>query len=247
VSDYPGKTVGIVIPAFNEAKNLFHVMDVVCRVRELKQIVIVDDGSTDSTISIANHYVEPDPRVIVLTLPKNQGKASALLAGVQCLQTDFVLFLDADLLGLRPYHLLQLSWPLEADLCEMSIALFRHGRILTTAAHRLTPNLSGQRGLRRDEAERALIPLAKTRYGVEIGLTAYARERGWRVKRIFWEGVTHITKEQKNKRFIGIHNRWQMYQQIISVFATKKNQWRILPPFRSKHVRSKSRRINLSR
>ena len=73
-----GKTVGIVIPAFNEAKNLFHVLEVVCGVSELKQIVVVDDGSTDGTINIANHYAELDPRVIALSLPKNQGKASEI-------------------------------------------------------------------------------------------------------------------------------------------------------------------------
>lgn len=245
--DIPKKTVGIVIPAFNEAKNLFRVLDVVRRVSELEKIVIVDDGSTDGTINIANHYVELDPRAIALNLPSNLGKASALLAGVRFLQTDFVIFLDADLLGLCPHHLLQLYGPLEAGQCEMSIALFRHGRILTSAAHRLTPNLSGQRGLLREEAAHALILLAETRYGVEIGLTAYAREQDWRLKRIYWEGVTHVMKEQKNSRFFGLHNRWQMYRQIISVIATKKNRWHILSPFLSKRIRSNSRRIHLSR
>ena len=238
--DYPRKTVGIVIPAFNEARNLFHILDVVCRVRELKQIVVVDDGSTDGTLNIANHYVALDPRVVALNIPKNQGKASALLSGVRVLRSDFVLFIDADLLGLCPHHILQLYRPLEAGLCEMSIALFRRGRILTTAAHRLTPFLTGQRGLLRDEAEHALIPLAETRYGVETGLTIHARERGWRIQRTYWYGVTHIMKEEKKKRFIGLHNRWQMYQQIISVIAAEKNHLGILPLFPSKHDRSDS-------
>ncbi|MDP1713153.1 MAG: glycosyltransferase family 2 protein [Anaerolineales bacterium] len=220
-----GLTVGVVIPAFNEATNLRAVLDTVCAVNWLKQIVVVDDGSTDGTLSIAEQVADHDARVLALRLPENQGKAGAMLAGVRALQTDIVMFLDADLLKISENHLRELYLPFENNECEMTIAVFRRGGLLTDASHRVAPYLTGQRCLRRTEAEEVLMPLAGTRYGVEIGLTVHARRQEWRVRKIIWQGVTHRMKEQKRNGMAGMKSRWQMYRQIMAVVVPTKNNY----------------------
>ncbi len=120
--------IGVVIPAFNEANHLPRVLDVVSAAEWLTQIVVVDDGSTDDTLAVAQRYALRDRRVSVVHLPQNQGKADAMLAGVQALQTDLVIFLDADLIGLQPHHLRHLCGPVIAGKCDMAVAVFRHGR-----------------------------------------------------------------------------------------------------------------------
>lgn len=212
-------SIGVIIPALNEAENLLRVLNVVCAVNWLEQIVVVDDGSTDNTLDIARQSAARDERVLAIHIPENRGKAAALLTGVQAVSTELVMFLDADLVGLQPRHLDELYRPVSAGSHEMTIATFQHGSLLTDASHYLAPNLSGQRCLSRSEAEQALIPLAATRYGVEVGLTIYARNREWRIKNIIWSGVTHRMKEQKREVIAGLYSRWQMYSQIMAVIA----------------------------
>jgi glycosyltransferase involved in cell wall biosynthesis len=211
--------LGLVIPAFNEADNLARVLDVSSAVDRFTQIVVVDDGSDDHTLTIAQQYAQRDRRVVARRLPQNRGKAAAMLAGAQALQTDFVLFLDADLIGLRPGHLEQLYEPVLAGQSDMSVAVFRHGRLLTDASHRLTPYLSGQRCLRRQAAEDVLRSLAGSRYGAETGLAYHAQKMGWRCLYIPWEGVTHVMKEMKRGYRAGLNTRWRMYTQILATMA----------------------------
>ncbi len=209
--------VGVVIPAFNEETNLSGVLDAVCATGWLAQIVVVDDGSTDATWAVAQRYARQDKRIAVLRLPQNRGKADAMLAGVQALHTDTVVFLDADLIGLQPPHLGRLCTPVSSHTCDMTVAVFRHGGVPTDISHRVAPVLSGQRCLWRVAAEQALTRLAGTGYGVEVGLTAYARRRDWRIQYVVWKQITHVMKEQKRGWLVGLCSRWQMYRQIAAV------------------------------
>jgi len=225
------RSVGVVIPAFNEANNLHRVLDAVCAAKWLAQIVVVDDGSSDGTLDVAERYATRDPRLLALRSPQNQGKAAAMLFGVRALQTDTVIFLDADLINLQPYHLWKLYHPVETGVYEMTLAVFRRGGFLTDASHRLTPNLSGQRCLSRQAAENILKLLTDTRYGVEVGLTVYAKHQKWAIKKIVWPGVTHVMKEQKRKGLAGLNHRRQMYGQIMGVwFAVQKQAFSPLHP-----------------
>lgn len=219
------KTIGVVISAFNEGKNLLTVLDAVCATPWFSQIIVVDDGSGDDTHYIAAQAAFRDTRVLPIQLPDNQGKAAAMLFGVRALQTDLVMFLDADLRGLFESHFLELCAPIQNDECEMTIAVFQHGGLLTDVSHRMTPYLTGQRCLHRNVAEQILTPLAGTRYGVEMGLTIYAREHNWRIQKVIWSGVSHRMKEQKRKALTGIKSRWQMYGQILAVaLPVRKNR-----------------------
>jgi polyisoprenyl-phosphate glycosyltransferase len=231
------RTVGVVIPAFNEAKNLFSVLTTVCAVEWIREIIVVDDGSRDSTFEVAQRAAQRDDRLVVIRLPQNQGKAAAMLTGVQALHTDLVIFLDADLVGLRPIHLTHLASLQMSGSCDMATAVFHHGRFLTDISHRFVPHLTGQRCLGRLDAEQALIPLASDRYGVETGLTIHAKRHQWRIKKIIWYGVTHCMKEEKRKVIGGLYSRWQMYGQIMTVIARnrpRKRYWFLRSRFNKK-------------
>ncbi len=212
--------IGVVIPAFNEANHLPRVLDVVGTVDWLTQIVVVDDGSSDDTLAVARRYALRDRRASVVHLPQNRGKADAMLAGVQALQTDVVIFLDADLIGLQPHHLQQLYEAFATGECDMAVAIFRRGRPRTDFAHWLTPWLSGQRCLRRSTAEQALRSLKGSQYGVETGLTLYARRHGWRCQYVAWEGLTHVIQEQKHGTIPGLYGHARMYAQIAMMLLT---------------------------
>jgi len=213
------RTVGVVIPAFNEAENLLLVLNTVCATEWVQEIIVVDDGSTDATCEVAQRMAERDRRLVVIRLPENKGKAAAMLTGVQALHTELVIFLDADLVGLRPLHLQQLVSLQRLGSGEMTIAVFQIGWVFTNVPQRFVPHLSGQRCLWREEAEQALIPLAADRYGVETGLTIYARRHHWQIRKIVWQDVTHHMVLRKRRVMAGLHDRLQMYSQIMTVIA----------------------------
>ncbi len=89
--------LSIVIPCFNE-KN--HIREIIRRVEASpipnKEIIIVDDGSTDGTKKILKEEIEPKVKKVIYH-EKNLGKGSALRNGFKLAQGEIVLIQDADL------------------------------------------------------------------------------------------------------------------------------------------------------
>ncbi len=202
------RSCSVLIPAFNEAANVAYVV-AVARAAALGPVLVVDDGSSDATDQIAR-YAGAE----VLTLPKNQGKGGAVVAGAAYLQTDVVVLLDADLLGLTPQHVRTLAVPVTSGTAEMTRGVFSGGRWRTTAAQRLTPQLSGQRGvLRRKLLE--VEGLAESRYGIEVAITEHAKRCRWRVVDVPLPGVSQVMKEEKRGFWMGSGVRVKMYTEIL--------------------------------
>jgi cellulose synthase/poly-beta-1,6-N-acetylglucosamine synthase-like glycosyltransferase len=87
--------VSVVVPAYNEGKVIRHCVDsVLASAYQNKEILLVDDGSTDDTLAQMREY-ETQPGVTVLSR-QNGGKAAALNAGLAHARGEIVLFVDAD-------------------------------------------------------------------------------------------------------------------------------------------------------
>ena len=86
----------ILIPVFNERSTIARV---ICRVAALpleKEIVIIDDCSTDGTIEILNQ-LQGVPGINIVFHSENQGKGAALRTGFEQVQGDIIVIQDADL------------------------------------------------------------------------------------------------------------------------------------------------------
>ncbi|MFA5088786.1 MAG: dolichyl-phosphate beta-glucosyltransferase [Candidatus Omnitrophota bacterium] len=95
------ESISVVIPAYNEAdciqNTLCQVHDYLCRHFSRHEIIVVDDGSTDST---REKVLAMPPRGIPVRLilnGKNSGKGFSVKTGVLAADSDYVLFSDADL------------------------------------------------------------------------------------------------------------------------------------------------------
>ena len=88
--------ISVLIPAYDEELTIGRTLEAVMALDwpDL-EVLVVDDGSTDRTPDIVREYAD-DPRVDLLSLPENGGKAAALNAGLPLLTSDYVLMMDAD-------------------------------------------------------------------------------------------------------------------------------------------------------
>ena len=74
--------LSIVIPVYNESKTICEVIRRVEEVSDDKEIIIVDDGSTDGTRDLLERYKKREGFEVIFQ-PKNKGKGAALRAGLK--------------------------------------------------------------------------------------------------------------------------------------------------------------------
>lgn len=209
--------IAAIVPAYNEATRIKGVLSTICEIEMLNQIVVVDDGSTDGTGEATRQF----PKVDLVTLPKNKGKGGAMYAGATHSDADVILFLDADLIGLTKEHVENLLKPMVQDNADMSVGVFRGGRLVTDLAQILVPYISGQRAVKRDLFLK-VNGLDSARSGVEMALTRYALKHGFTVKSVVITGVTHPMKEEKLGPWRGFLERARMYFEITRFIVDGK-------------------------
>lgn len=88
-------SISVIIPAYNEEKTIAEIIRRVRAVSIPKEIIVVDDASTDATPEILTGLQGPDLRIA--RLPRNQGKGAAVAKGFQMAQNEVVVIQDADL------------------------------------------------------------------------------------------------------------------------------------------------------
>jgi len=207
--------VTVVVPAFNEEDRIATVLKVLVRARNkelISDIIVVDDGSSDNTAKIAAAFP-----VQLISLPQNKGKGAALAAGIQAARSDIILFLDADIVGLKNSHLERLTEAIVGNpKLGMTTGIFRSSSKVANFVNKLLA-LSGQRAVRKSWAK-DLPGLETSRYGADMLITLYAKEHGIKTIRVYLDHLKHIYKEQKGNFFVGFFRyRMKMYLEIAKV------------------------------
>jgi glycosyltransferase involved in cell wall biosynthesis len=90
-------SLGVMMPAYNEAATLEAIAWHVLRSPLVAQLVIVDDGSTDGSPSIIAKIASQDRRVVAVRHERNRGKGAALRTAIYHVSTEFAIVQDADL------------------------------------------------------------------------------------------------------------------------------------------------------
>lgn len=93
--------VSIVVPAYNEAENLpllyAELRKVFDTLTDDFELVVIDDGSSDSTLAVARELAERDSRVRYVSFSRNFGHQAGVTAGLNYASGDAVVVMDADL------------------------------------------------------------------------------------------------------------------------------------------------------
>jgi glycosyltransferase involved in cell wall biosynthesis len=214
------------IPAHDEAERVAATVKAVAGIRGVDSVLVVDDGSTDDTASIADAA-----GARVLRLPTNAGKGAALDAGYALVRdhADILLLLDGDL-GATAAQAASLLDAIVAGNADMVIATFprptgkagfgivkalaRLGiRALGSPAFSATAPLSGQRALNR--AALAVTTPFAFGYGVEVALTVRALRAGLRVLEV----PTTMAHAATGRDAAGFAHRGRQFAHVLRALA----------------------------
>lgn len=93
--------ISIIIPAYNEEERISESIKRINDYFKLKgwefEIIVVDDGSTDNTLTVVDNLSSKIPQVKLISYPVNMGKGFAVRTGVLESKGDLILISDADL------------------------------------------------------------------------------------------------------------------------------------------------------
>jgi glycosyltransferase involved in cell wall biosynthesis len=89
--------VSFIVPAYNEAATIMELLERVSSLELDKQIVVVDDGSGDSTAAIVEEWSRGRDDLVLVAQTQNRGKGAAIRAAIPHLDGEIAVIQDADL------------------------------------------------------------------------------------------------------------------------------------------------------
>lgn len=197
------RRVSAVIPAYNEAPRIAHVLRTLVSHPDIREVIVVDDGSTDATTVIAKKH-----GARVVRSGRNRGKGEAMQKGVEAARGDIIFFCDADIFGLTENVVRETVAPVLAGERDMFVAA-RREKERRVGPFSYSPLLDGQRALTRHAWEN--VPEGYKRgFAVESALNHYVTNSGYRLY-----DITQKKKEEKLGYFAGKLARYAMYREIL--------------------------------
>jgi glycosyltransferase involved in cell wall biosynthesis len=209
--------ISVVIPCYNEASTIEAILEAV-RASEIrdKEIVVVDDGSTDGTRQKLRS-LEGDPGLRIVFHERNQGKGAALRTGFRAATGDVVIVQDADL-EYDPKEYPKLLAPIRAGKADVvygsrfaggeshRVLYFWHyaaNKLLTLFSNMFTNlNLTDMetcfKAFRRDVIQK--IDLRENRFGFEPEVTAKVARMGCRIYEV---GISYSGRTYAEGKKIG--------------------------------------------
>ncbi len=181
--------LSVVVPAYNEGKTLVGVIKEISKLKEIAEIILVNDGSTDDTEKKIMPF-RNDKRFIYIKFLRNRGKGEALKAGIERARNEVVLLIDADLRNITAVKIKKIYMPVLKDEVDVARGAFRRkrGRVTEYAVKPmmkiLFPDMyfeqpiSGQICAKKSFLTNVNL---ESKYGVDIGLLFDAIELGQRI------------------------------------------------------------------
>jgi dolichol-phosphate mannosyltransferase len=128
-------TLSVVVPCYNEGATLAACIESLLEIQDAQltlEIIIVDDGSSDDSVSVADALCIAHDQVRLIRHAANRGKGAALRTGFAQASGDYVAVQDADL-EYEPQDLKRLLEPLRSGVADVVFG----SRFLSHGAHRV--------------------------------------------------------------------------------------------------------------
>ena len=214
-----GPNVSLVVPAYNEEKCLPGFLDSVLPALNawiISEIIIINDGSEDSTLDIAKTFASNRPQVQVIHIARNSGKGNALAEGVLLASGEIILFLDADLVNVTTKDIEAIIGPLLEGTAQACIA---------TIKSKATPwntlsGVSGQRAYFRSD----LLPFIERFRPLGYGIEAFLGKElsHLQTTKVSLTTISYISKGEKRGHIRGTLEHAKMWPEVFAGALKKK-------------------------
>lgn len=217
-------SVSVLIPAFNESNRIVDTIRGIENIKEIDEIIVVNDGSTDDTADKAKKAGAK-----LVNIKNNSGKGKALKEGLKYVKNDVVAFIDADV-GLTSREVIKLIEPVINGDADVTVARFpkvnvksgfgfvkklaKYGVKLLTG-YDFDSTLSGQRVFKKEVLDK--IKKFYSGYGIEVGMTIDILNMGYKIKEIDVDMTHSVTLRDLN----GFIHRGRQFIDILKVLFIK--------------------------
>lgn len=216
--------VSVLIPAYNESDRITDTITGLSDIKEIDEIIVINDGSTDNTVEKAKKAGAK-----IVNIKGNKGKGNALKEGIKYAKNNIIAFLDADV-GLTSKEIGKLIKPVVDNEADVTIAKFpklnkKTGfgfvKILAKqgvkyfTGKEIESSLSGQRVFKKNVLDN--INNFYKGYGIEVGMTIDIIKKGYRIKEVE-VNMTHSVTERDLRGFI---HRGRQFFDILNVLIKK--------------------------
>lgn len=201
-------SITCIIPFFNERDRILKVLDGVVKIKELDQILLVDDGSTDgSTELVRKQY----PKLTIIRSFKNKGKTEAVALGLKKAKGTHILLLDADLQNFYYKEIENAILAVKnAPTIDMIILKRNNKRLF-----RANILISGERILQKKDLLEILAKYRPKGFQVELAINQYMLENH---KNVYYMPISATNSSSLKKRGVvgGIQKILSMHIDIVA-------------------------------
>jgi len=206
--------ISCIVCAYNEGDRIEEVLRTLDGHPALKEVIVVDDGSTDDTRAV----VQAHPGIRLVSYGVNRGKTYAMSRGIAAAVGEHLMFLDADLAGLGPREIDLLAAPIAGGRADVSISLrsnslgvYRRMGLDFVSGERVIPAW-----LVRGQVETmAGLP----RWGGETFINQLVIAANLDIEVVYWAGVANTRKHEKVGAFRGLVGDLRMINDALQVLS----------------------------
>ena len=184
-----------IVPVYNEEKTVGNVLEVLNLSKDIDEIIVIDDGSTDKTPNIIKRL--KTNKMEYIKLKRNIGKDNTLRNCAESINSEIVILFDSDLIGLEEHHIKNMLNTLIEEKAGMVIGLRDKGNFLANLIMPYFPLTGGERALKTNIFKEIIKIPFRERWGLEWIMNDYLKKKKLKIAKIRLEGVDHIGLQTK--------------------------------------------------
>jgi glycosyltransferase involved in cell wall biosynthesis len=209
--------ISCIVPAYNEAKRISNVLEVLTQHDLVDEVIVINDASTDSTGEVLKNILG----ITLINHETNKGKTQAVLTGVHRAKNDLIMLIDADLIGLSQEAISNLIVPVTQGTSDITVSLRKNALL----AYKLMgiDFVSGERVFNKYlllDKEKELINLPS--FGLEVFINQLIISKKLRLQVVLWDHVISPRKSAKMGFFLGSLGDMKMILQILRTVPLSK-------------------------